>query len=155
MFIGAWEGHHRSWVKAISWRLAGSLDTLILSYLVTRSFVFAGSIASAETITKIVLYYVHERTWAAIPWGKSSRKHRALYNACSRWRTRVAQSVRTATDLASRPPECFASRQVGNDWIVCRLFSDRSDPTSTPFAIFNSDRNTLGIEAAGCRGDYC
>ena len=49
MFLGAWEGHHRSLAKAISWRLAGSLDTLVLSYLVTRSFLLAGSIGSYRT----------------------------------------------------------------------------------------------------------
>ena len=151
MFIGAWEGHHRSWVKAISWRLAGSLDTLILSYLVTRSFVFAGSIASAETITKIVLYYVHERTWAAIPWGKSSRKHRALYNACSRWRTRVAQSVRTATDLASRLRNVLHPAKLAmiGSFVVCFLIVLTPPPlrlrSSTPTETLSASRQP-GVE---------
>ena len=53
MFLGAREGHHRSVAKAISWRVTGSIDTLLLSYLVTKNLLFASSIASAETITKI------------------------------------------------------------------------------------------------------
>jgi uncharacterized membrane protein len=73
VFLGAREGHHRSVAKAISWRLTGSIDTLLLSYLVTKNLVFASSIASAETITKIVLYYAHERAWTAIPWGRRAR----------------------------------------------------------------------------------
>ena len=75
MFLGAREGHHRSVAKAISWRVTGSIDTLLLSYLVTKNLLFASSIASAETITKIVLYYAHERAWTAIPWGRRSRMH--------------------------------------------------------------------------------
>ncbi len=75
MFLAAREGHHRSVAKAISWRLTGSIDTLLLSYLITKNLVFASSIASAETITKIVLFYAHERAWTAIPWGRRPRMH--------------------------------------------------------------------------------
>ena len=78
MLVDAWEGRHRSLAKAISWRIAGSIDTLVLSYLVTRSLVFASSIAGIETFTKIALYYLHERAWIVIPWGKRSRKARRL-----------------------------------------------------------------------------
>jgi uncharacterized membrane protein len=70
MLFRAPESHPRSLLKAISWRIVGSLDTFALSLFVTHNFVFAGSIASAETVTKIVLYYVHERAWASVPWGR-------------------------------------------------------------------------------------
>lgn len=59
------ESHKRSITKAISWRILGTADTLLLSYIFTGSLVIAGSIASAESVTKIVLYYLHERAWAA------------------------------------------------------------------------------------------
>ncbi|MEE7447451.1 hypothetical protein MRF4_06295 [Methylobacterium radiotolerans] len=51
--------------------LSGSLDTLILSYLFTGSVLVAGSIASTETVTKTVLYYLHERGWSLIPLGRA------------------------------------------------------------------------------------
>ena len=72
MFISPRESHQRSLAKAITWRATGSLDTLVVSYLVTGNFIFAGSIATAETLTKVVLYYLHERTWSAIGWRKKS-----------------------------------------------------------------------------------
>jgi uncharacterized membrane protein len=102
MFLGAWEGHHRSLAKAISWRVAGSLDTLILSYLVTRSFVLASSIASIETITKIVLYYVHERAWTIVPWGRRSRKYRV--RALLRSWTVKARTISAALTVHLRDP---------------------------------------------------
>ena len=61
----------RSIAKTISWRVLGSLDTLLLGYIFTSSVAIAGSIASAEVLTKIVLYYLHERGWAHIKWGHS------------------------------------------------------------------------------------
>jgi len=63
------EGHRRSFVKAVSWRALGSIDTFLLSWLFTGSPKAAGAIASTEVITKIGLYYFHERVWSSVKWG--------------------------------------------------------------------------------------
>ena len=62
--------HVRSLVKAISWRLVGSTDTFILSLIFTGSGKYAITIASTEALTKIALYYVHERVWRKVKWGR-------------------------------------------------------------------------------------
>jgi uncharacterized membrane protein len=64
------EGHVRSFIKAISWRSVGTLDTFVISFFVTGKVSIAGSIASIEVITKILIYYLHERVWAMVPWGQ-------------------------------------------------------------------------------------
>lgn len=64
------ESHPRSLVKAISWRTLGSIDTFVLSFLFTQNVKAAGAIASTEVITKILLYYGHERAWAHVSWGR-------------------------------------------------------------------------------------
>jgi len=69
-FVHATETHARSVAKAISWRATGSLDTFILAALITGSSTLAGGVALAEVLTKTVLYYLHERFWALIPWGR-------------------------------------------------------------------------------------
>ena len=66
------DAHSRSLMKAVSWRTTGTIDTFIISYIVTGKFSVAGTIASVEVITKIALYYMHERIWAIIPWGRAS-----------------------------------------------------------------------------------
>ena len=63
------ESHPRSIVKAVSWRTLGSIDTFILGFIFTGSAGTAGSIAGTEVITKILLYYFHERMWALVRWG--------------------------------------------------------------------------------------
>jgi uncharacterized membrane protein len=68
------EAHTRSFLKAVSWRCTGSIDTFVLSWLITGNVKFAGGIAGAELITKVVLYYLHERAWALVPWGRGSRE---------------------------------------------------------------------------------
>ena len=60
----------RSVAKAISWRIIGTLDTLIISYILTGQLVLASSIASIDFITKMILYFFHERIWNKIKWGK-------------------------------------------------------------------------------------
>ena len=54
------------------WRFIGSLDTFMLSLLVTGKLHYAVSIASVEALTKIVLYYLHERGWKLISWGRET-----------------------------------------------------------------------------------
>ena len=73
MLFRAPEAHSRSFIKAVSWRILGSMDTFVISYFVTGKLVFAASIASVETFTKIVLFYGHERIWAAVPWGRADQ----------------------------------------------------------------------------------
>jgi uncharacterized membrane protein len=60
------EPRSRSLAKAVSWRITGTLDTLILGLIFTGSFKLAGSIAGAEMITKMLLYYLHERLWSRV-----------------------------------------------------------------------------------------
>ena len=62
--------HLRSLAKAVAWRLVGSVDTFILSLIFTGNGKYALSIASAEALTKIVLYYLHERAWRRVRWGR-------------------------------------------------------------------------------------
>lgn len=64
------ETHARSLAKAVSWRTTGSLDTFIVTFVITRNPKIAGSVALAEIVTKILVYYFHERLWALVPWGK-------------------------------------------------------------------------------------
>ena len=60
----------RSVAKALSWRVVGTLDTLIVSYILTGEMSVAASIASVDFLTKMVLYFFHERIWNAVKWGK-------------------------------------------------------------------------------------
>ncbi|MFM2301519.1 MAG: hypothetical protein RLZZ84_1255 [Pseudomonadota bacterium] len=63
------ESHSRSFVKGVSWRVLGSIDTFLLSWFFTSSAKAAGAIASTEVITKVLLYYFHERVWSSVHWG--------------------------------------------------------------------------------------
>jgi bifunctional enzyme CysN/CysC len=72
---GRRKDHHlRSLVKAASWRMAGSLDTFALSWIITGRPMIAGSIAGTEVFTKIALFYLHERAWEFLPWGRRYAK---------------------------------------------------------------------------------
>lgn len=77
-------GHGRALVKAVTWRTVGTLDTFLWSYVVTGHPMAAGMIASMETFTKVVLYYLHERVWRVFKWSPASQL-RSLTKAIS-WR---------------------------------------------------------------------
>lgn len=75
----------RSAAKAVSWRTVGTIDTLILSYLLItylgpyfglentqgEAIEAASYIAITEVVTKMVLYFLHERFWVWLSWGTS------------------------------------------------------------------------------------
>ena len=48
----------------------GTIDTFAISWFMTGKVVIAGSIAGLEVVTKVAWYYLHERVWAAVSWGR-------------------------------------------------------------------------------------
>ncbi|MCX6908970.1 MAG: DUF2061 domain-containing protein [Verrucomicrobia bacterium] len=64
------EKPYRSIAKAISWRVTGTLDTVIISFLITGHLKMAISIGFIELFTKICLYYMHERIWNKVSFGR-------------------------------------------------------------------------------------
>ncbi|WP_411030216.1 DUF2061 domain-containing protein [Spongiimicrobium sp. 3-5] len=60
----------RSIAKSISWRVIGTLDTILISWIVTGTLSVAFSIGIVELFTKMALYFFHERLWNNIGWGK-------------------------------------------------------------------------------------
>ena len=63
--------HWRSAVKAASWRLVGTIDTIIISYFITHKWHLALAIGSVELFTKMILYYFHERAWDRVKIGRT------------------------------------------------------------------------------------
>ena len=55
--------------KTITWRVVASTDTLIIAWFLTGSWKIGGGIAIIEVVTKMVLYYFHERIWYSSNWG--------------------------------------------------------------------------------------
>lgn len=62
--------NRRSVAKAISWRVTGTIDTFLLSWLISGEVKLAGAIAGTEVLTKVFLFYLHERLWNRVKWGK-------------------------------------------------------------------------------------
>ena len=63
----------RSLVKTITWRITGSGATFGISYIISGNFIVASSIAGVQLITNTVLYFVHERAWDRIKWGRATQ----------------------------------------------------------------------------------
>lgn len=77
--------HKRHIAKAISWRLIGTIDTIILSWFITGDPMLGLQIGLAEVITKMLLYYLHERLWFKINLDKETTNWRHIAKTIS-WR---------------------------------------------------------------------
>lgn len=64
------ETNTRSIVKTVTWRLTGSGATFLISYIMTGNLSIAGTIAVVQMTSNTVLYYIHERIWNRLKWGK-------------------------------------------------------------------------------------
>jgi len=73
----------RSISKAISWRLIASGTTFIITFVVFRNYTeqslnqvlqTASYITGIELVAKLIIYYLHERLWTNITWGKNWRE---------------------------------------------------------------------------------
>jgi uncharacterized membrane protein len=68
------DAHLRSIIKALSWRAFGTIATILIVFTFTRRIVISLGVGAVELITKLVLYYLHERIWALIPFWKKIKK---------------------------------------------------------------------------------
>lgn len=60
----------RAAVKALTYRVWQSVNTFIISLLVTGEVAMAAAIVSIEIVVKLVIYVAHERIWNRLKWGK-------------------------------------------------------------------------------------
>ena len=76
-FVKSWalnntETAWRSLVKAYSYRCCGTLTTIAISYAITGQFIVSLGIGATEMIVKPFIYWLHERVWSRVKWGRTS-----------------------------------------------------------------------------------
>lgn len=67
------ESPQRSIMKALSWRVVATTTTMVIIYAVSGSLDWALMGGAFDVILKLILYYLHERLWINIAWGKTWR----------------------------------------------------------------------------------
>jgi uncharacterized membrane protein len=60
----------RSVIKTLTWRVTGSFATFLIAWAIGGNLAVAGTIAVIQIIANTILYYLHERLWNMIHWGK-------------------------------------------------------------------------------------
>ncbi|MBC2843863.1 DUF2061 domain-containing protein [Winogradskyella flava] len=68
------ESRKRHVAKTVTWRFIGTLDTMTLAWIISDDPLAALQIGFAEVITKMILYYFHERMWYRINFGLTKRQ---------------------------------------------------------------------------------
>ena len=67
------ESNTRSFAKGVSWRFIASATTVSLAYIFTKDIQTTLEIGCFELVLKLLFYYLHERTWLKINWGKAHK----------------------------------------------------------------------------------
>lgn len=72
--IGIRDSKKRHLIKTVTWRIIGTMDTVLLAWIITGSSLVGFKIGLAEVISKMALYYAHERVWYRLNYGLGKRK---------------------------------------------------------------------------------
>lgn len=67
--------YRRHIAKTVTWRVVGTIDTVLISWLITGNPLTGLKIGFSEVITKMLLYFLHERLWFRIPMPESRKRH--------------------------------------------------------------------------------
>ncbi len=67
------EAHYRSILKALSWRVLATITTMLIVFAFTRKVALSAGVGAVEVVVKLILYYLHERTWGFLGIGR--KKH--------------------------------------------------------------------------------
>ncbi|MEJ7812697.1 MAG: adenylyl-sulfate kinase [Gemmatimonadaceae bacterium] len=73
------ETHTRSVIKAVSWRILGTLATSLLVFAFTRRFALSLAVGAVEFVSKIGLFWMHERIWDRVQVGKTKEEPAVLW----------------------------------------------------------------------------
>jgi len=65
------DSNRRSLAKTLTWRITGSASTFTIAYMVTGSFGVSSLVAVIQMCVNTVLYWLHERAWTRVLWGRN------------------------------------------------------------------------------------
>ena len=106
------ESHSRSVLKAVSWRVMGTVATTGLVFIFTRRLVLSLAVGAVEFVSKIGLFWFHERLWDRFSWGKKRVEPAVI------WFTGLPGSGKSTV------ADWVAERLRGRGWPVERLDGD-------------------------------
>lgn len=67
------QSYKRHLAKTVTWRLVGTIDTIVLSWIITGNPLTGLKIGLFEVVTKMILYFLHERVWFKINLSKDGK----------------------------------------------------------------------------------
>ncbi|RLF22294.1 MAG: hypothetical protein DRN15_09510 [Thermoprotei archaeon] len=69
------ESHKRTLVKTLCWRISGILLSILLTWIMTGSLMLGAQLGIAYNIIRAIQYYITERAWNRIQWGRVKEYH--------------------------------------------------------------------------------
>lgn len=63
----------RTVAKSVTWQISGLLVMTLIAWVVTGSVAQGGAVALTGALAGFVSYFVHERLWARVRWGRADR----------------------------------------------------------------------------------
>jgi uncharacterized membrane protein len=68
------DSHKRSIAKTISWRIVATTTTIAAVFIFTGNLTLSIGVGAVEMIAKLIFYYLHERAWNRVKWGRKTNR---------------------------------------------------------------------------------
>ncbi len=96
------DSHTRSVLKALSWRVLGTITTAGLVFIFTRRLVLSLAVGALEFFSKIALFWLHERAWDRSQIGRRSARPAVLWFTGLSGSGKSTIALRVTEDLKNR-----------------------------------------------------
>lgn len=110
---------YRSIIKAYSYRICGSLTTMVISYIVTGKIVVSLTIGASELVIKPFVYWMHERVWNQIKFGRKMAKRILIMGLPGSGKTTLAKQLQSDLQAEGKTVTWLNAdvvREQFNDW---------------------------------------
>ena len=110
------ESRKRHIAKTITWRLVGTVDTIVISWIITGNPFTGLKIGFSEVVTKMVLYYLHERLWFRILIPESRKRH--LLKTVSWWMIGTLDTIVISWIISGNP---LTGVKIGSVEVITKM----------------------------------
>ena len=141
------DSRKRHLAKTITWRFVGTIDTMVLAWIISGNPMTGFKIGAAEVFTKMILYYLHERAWYKINFGLDRRNER---------KRRMARSEKISENIIHQEfkvDQKGREKLLGQKPLLVWFTGFSGSGKSTLSNLLESELHALGFKTYALDGD--
>jgi adenylylsulfate kinase len=136
----------RHLLKSITWRVVGTIDTMLLGWFISGNPMVGVKIGGLEVMTKMVLYFIHERVWYRIPFGIAKKENRIVAQKhLTKQTTTITRTDREKLNGHNSLTFWFTGLPASGKSTIANMLEEKLFEQSIKTCILDGDNTRMGI----------